>query len=73
MSERVDHTLREEHKMMDMEEIFVPKSSELTKDRRKVLEWKLHDFYSFLNITMVIKSRLMKLVTFNICTSKHKH
>ena len=73
MSEKVDITLREEHKLMDIQKIFVLKREELTKDWRKLHNEKLQDFCSSLHITTVIKSRLMKWVIINICTSMHKH
>ena len=65
MSEKVDITFWEEHKLMDIEKIFVLKRNELTKDWRKLHNEKLQDFYSSLNTTMVIKSRLMKWVVIN--------
>lgn len=61
-SEKVDLTLWEENNLMDIGKIFVLKREELTKDWRKLHNEKLHDFYSSLNITMVIKPRLMKWV-----------
>jgi len=73
MSEKVDLTLWEEHKLMDIEKIFVLKREELTKDWRKLHNEKHHDFNSSLNTTTVIKPRLMKWVIINICTSMHKH
>ena len=73
MSEKVDLTLWEEHKLMDIEKIFVLKREELTKDWRKLHSEKLQEIYSSLNITMVIKSRLMTWVIINIRTSMHKH
>jgi len=73
MSEKVHLTLWEEHKLMDIEKIFVLKTEKLTKYWRKVHNEKLHDFYSSLNITMIIKPRRMKWVIINTCTSMHKH
>jgi len=73
MSEKADLTLWEEHKLMDIEKINMLKREELTKDWRKLHKEKLHDFYSSLNITTVIKPRLMKWVIINICTSMHRH